>query len=120
MLAKDRRKPEAIRAIKAAVEKIVMDLEASTMKKMGRVMGGTVRNEISTKRKIYFYDNGIRNAIISNFNPMNLRQDIGILWENFMVSERIKYLQGTSNNSFLSRNKCDEQDAYLAGQAGKA
>ncbi|MDP8220495.1 MAG: DUF4143 domain-containing protein [Candidatus Stygibacter frigidus] len=41
---------------------------------------------------MYFYDNGIRNAIIKNFNPLDLRQDKGALWENFLVSERKKYL----------------------------
>jgi len=49
-----------------------------------------LRNEIKKSRKIYFYDNGIRNAIIKNFNPIALRQDIGALWENFLMSERRK------------------------------
>ena len=51
-----------------------------------------VRNEINTTRKIYFYDNGIRNAIIGNFKSLEFRQDLGALWENFMISERIKLL----------------------------
>ncbi len=51
-----------------------------------------LRNEIKTNRKIYFYDTGLRNAIISNFNALELRQDKGMLWENFLISERIKYL----------------------------
>ncbi|MBM3405136.1 MAG: ATP-binding protein [Bacteroidetes bacterium] len=49
------------------------------------------RNEITLSRKIYFFDNGIRNAIISNFNPLSVRNDTGELWENFMISERIKF-----------------------------
>jgi predicted AAA+ superfamily ATPase len=49
-----------------------------------------LRNEIKQTRKIYFYDNGIRNMIIGNFNPLNLRVDKGALWENFLVSERVK------------------------------
>ena len=49
-----------------------------------------IRNEIKQNRKIYFYDNGIRNMIISNFKHLNLRLDKGALWENFFVSERIK------------------------------
>lgn len=49
-----------------------------------------VRNEINTSRKIYFYDNGIRNAILANFKPLELRQDAGALWENFLISERLK------------------------------
>lgn len=49
-----------------------------------------IRNEIKKNKKIYFYDNGIRNVIIGNFNDLNLRQDKGGLWENFLISERIK------------------------------
>ncbi len=48
------------------------------------------RNELKRTRKIYFFDNGIRNALINNLNPLSLRQDAGALWENFMISERIK------------------------------
>lgn len=49
-----------------------------------------MRNELKRSRKIYFYDTGIRNALINNLNPFNLRQDAGALWENFLISERIK------------------------------
>lgn len=49
-----------------------------------------IRNEIKQNRKIYFYDNGIRNMIIGNFNQLDLRIDKGALWENFLVSERRK------------------------------
>lgn len=52
-----------------------------------------LRNEIKTNRKIYFYDTGLRNALISNFNGLEFRQDKGALWENFLISERIKYLK---------------------------
>lgn len=51
-----------------------------------------MRNEIRSSRKIYFYDNGIRNTLVSNFNLPAMRQDTGQLWENFIISERIKYL----------------------------
>lgn len=62
-----------------------------------------LRKEISNKSKYYFYDNGIRNAIINNFNPLNLRDDIGKLWENFLVVERLKkqsYQPIFANNYF--------------------
>lgn len=49
-----------------------------------------LRKEISKSRKIYFYDLGIRNALIKNFNSYDLRKDIGQVWENFLVSERKK------------------------------
>jgi len=48
------------------------------------------RNEISKGRKVYFYDNGMRNALIDNFKPLELRTDVGALWENFVISERVK------------------------------
>jgi len=49
-----------------------------------------LRKEVTKKSKYYFYDTGIRNAIISNFNDLEMRDDIGKLWENFLVSERLK------------------------------
>jgi predicted AAA+ superfamily ATPase len=51
-----------------------------------------LRNELKNSRKIYFYDNGIRNALIANFAQAESRTDIGALWENFLVSERMKTL----------------------------
>ncbi|OIO48310.1 MAG: ATPase [Parcubacteria group bacterium CG_4_9_14_0_2_um_filter_41_8] len=50
------------------------------------------RREISKLRKIYFYDTGIRNAVIGNFNMLDSRKDVGSLWENFMIAERMKFL----------------------------
>lgn len=50
-----------------------------------------LRTELKKAKKFYFYDNGIRNAVLQNFSPLNLRQDTGALWENFFVSERLKY-----------------------------
>ena len=55
-----------------------------------RSFNRNLRNEIKKGRKIYFYDNGIRNAIIGDFDDLSLRSDIGMLWENFLVSERRK------------------------------
>ena len=56
-----------------------------------------IRNEIKANRKIYFYDNGVRNMLIGNFNTLEFRQDKGALWENFLVSERIKMLSYTDS-----------------------
>ena len=52
-----------------------------------------LRNEISTKRKIYFYDTGIRNALLSAYQPLSLRVDTGQLWENFIICERFKKIE---------------------------
>lgn len=52
-----------------------------------------MRNEIKKGKKVYFYDCGIRNAIINNFKPLSSRTDVGALWENFIIAERMKYLK---------------------------
>lgn len=57
-------------------------------------LGGLSRNlrtELKRAKKIYFYDNGVRNAIIQQFSPVQLRNDMGALWENFFVAERMKH-----------------------------
>ena len=59
-----------------------------------------LRKEIGKLRKIYFFDTGVRNALINNFNPFNLRSDVGMLWENFLISERLK----RNNNREFSKN----------------
>jgi predicted AAA+ superfamily ATPase len=58
-----------------------------------KALSRNLRNEIGTKEKIYFYDLGIRNSLINQFNPVTLRNDVGALWENFCVIERIKLRQ---------------------------
>ena len=50
-----------------------------------------LRSELKKSKKFFFYDNGIRNALISNFDSLAVRNDVGALWENFMISERIKH-----------------------------
>lgn len=62
-----------------------------------------LRKEIIKSRRFYFYDTGIRNALIGNFNPLSMRNDIGELWENYIVTERLKaneYNQLTVNSYF--------------------
>ncbi|WP_291318246.1 ATP-binding protein [Desulfonatronospira sp.] len=49
-----------------------------------------LRKEIVKNQRYYFYDNGIRNALINNFNPLNIRNDTGELWENYVIAERLK------------------------------
>ncbi len=72
------------------------------MKRLGG-FSRNLRNEITKSSRYYFLDNGVRNAIINNFNPVGSRNDIGMLWENFMVMERLKkqeYQRIFSNNYF--------------------
>jgi uncharacterized protein len=63
-----------------------------------RSFSRNLRNELKKSRKIYFYDNGIRNAIIGDFRPLSLRSDVGDLWENFIISERRKHHQFGDRN----------------------
>jgi predicted AAA+ superfamily ATPase len=80
-----------------------------------------LRNEISTSRKIYFYDNGVRNTIINNFAPITQRNDIGALWENFIISERKKNLaySGFYGNTYFWRNTARAEIDYIEEQDGK-
>ncbi|HOO84321.1 MAG TPA: DUF4143 domain-containing protein, partial [Prolixibacteraceae bacterium] len=55
-----------------------------------------LRKEISKRDKIFFWDTGVRNCLINNFAPLDMRTDKGALWENFIIAERLKYL---SNNN---------------------
>jgi len=76
---------------RATVERYLHVLEQSFIVFRLSVFTRNKRRELSKLRKIYFYDVGIRNAIINNFNPLDKRDDLGALWENFMVVERMKY-----------------------------
>jgi predicted AAA+ superfamily ATPase len=58
-----------------------------------------VRNEIKHGKKIYFYDCGIRNAIINDFKLLNSRNDVGALWENYIIAERMKFLRYNNNDA---------------------
>jgi len=76
--------------------------KAFIIKKMSGY-SNNLRREVTKTHRYYFYDNGIRNAILNNFNLLEQRNDIGMLWENFMVMERIKmqqYQMIFSNNYF--------------------
>lgn len=79
-----------------------------------------LRNELKKSRKIYFYDNGLRNAVINQFQPAELRQDIGALWENFMVSERVKYLayRKLQANTYFWRTHAQQEIDYIEERDG--
>ena len=80
-----------------------------------------LRNEIKRNRKIYFYDNGIRNMIIGNFNPLRLRTDVGVLWENFLVSERRKQniYKDTFARIYFWRTKQQQEIDFVEEKDGK-
>ena len=74
-----------------------------------------LRNEIKKSKKIYFYDNGVRNALINNLNPVDIRQDVGSLWENFFIVERMKFLKnaGKDKNIYFWRTFQNQEIDYL-------
>jgi predicted AAA+ superfamily ATPase len=80
-----------------------------------------IRNEIKQNRKIYFYDNGIRNMIIGNFNQLDLRVDKGALWENFLVSERRKQnlYKDTFAKMYFWRTKQQQEIDFVEEKMGK-
>ncbi len=80
-----------------------------------------LRNEIKTNQKIYFYDNGVRNALIQNFNPPELRNDVGALWENFLMTERMKRNQyhRIFANRYFWRTKQQQEIDYVEEKDGQ-
>ena len=83
------------------VEKYILLLERAFIVFRLSSLSRNLRNELKKSRKIYFYDNGIRNSIINQFNPIGLRNDVGALWENFIISERMKHAE--YNNIYMNR-----------------
>ncbi len=80
-----------------------------------------LRTELKKAKKFYFYDNGIRNAILQNFAPLSLRQDTGALWENLFISERIKANQyaGRYVNSYFWRTSQQQEIDYIEESDGR-
>ena len=79
-----------------------------------------LRHELKASRKIYFYDNGIRNALIADFNAPEIRQDIGALWENFVISERMKHNEYYRHwvNRYFWRTTQQQEIDYLEEGCG--
>lgn len=103
------------------VEKYITILEKAFIVFRLGTFSRNLRNELKKSRKIYFFDNGIRNAIIKHFNPVGLRDDVGALWENYLVSERVK-LMANSNltaNRFFWRTAQQQEIDYLEECNGK-
>ena len=102
------------------VEKYIILLEqAYIIFRLGS-FSRNLRNELKNSRKIYFYDNGIRNAIIANFSQIESRTDIGALWENFIISERIKKNAYNNNwcDSWFWRTLQQKEIDYIEEQDG--
>ena len=87
-------------------------------------VGGFSRNlrkEITKSSKWYFFDNGIRNILAANLNPMELRNDMGQLWENYMISERIKFQQYTGMivNNYFWRTYDQQEIDWIEERGGR-
>ena len=80
-----------------------------------------LRTELKKSKKIYFYDNGIRNAVIQNFAPLSMRNDTGALWENFFISERIKAneYEGRYAKSYFWRTTQQQEIDYIEESDGQ-
>jgi len=87
-------------------------------------VGGFSRNlrkEVTKNPRYYFYDNGVRNSLIQNFNPLHLRNDVGQLWENFLVVERRKanQMRGRMVNTYFWRTYDQKEIDYLEESGGR-
>ena len=103
------------------IEKYMMLLEQSYIIFRLTSFSRNQRNELKKSRKVYFFDNGIRNSLIANFEQIENRTDIGALWENFLVSERVKYLayqQKWVNNWYWRTTEQQEID-YVEEENGQ-
>lgn len=103
------------------VEKYIVLLEQTFVIFRLGSFSRNMRNELKSSRKIYFYDNGIRNALIANFAQPEIRTDMGALWENFLISERMKnnHYQGRWCNSWFWRTTKQQEIDYIEEENGK-
>lgn len=106
---------------KETVEKYIQILEQTYVIFRLPAFSRNHRKELKRGRKIYFVDNGIRNAILADFNIPELRNDIGALWENFIISERMKYLHYNKLwvNSYFWRTQDQQEIDYIEEGNGK-
>jgi len=112
---------QLVSANQETVEKYIDLLEKSFVLFRLPAFSRNVRNEIKKGKKIYFYDNGIRNAIIENFSPLSNRSDTGALWENFLISERMKYLyyNNIAAKKYFWRTTQQQEIDYIEEQERK-
>ncbi|MFI3286089.1 MAG: ATP-binding protein [Rikenellaceae bacterium] len=102
------------------VEKYILLLEQTFVIFRLSSFSRNLRNELKSSKKIYFYDNGIRNALIANFAQAELRGDMGALWENFLISERMKNNHYSNRwcNSWFWRTAQQQEIDYVEEEDG--
>lgn len=103
------------------VEKYITILEKSYIIFRLTSLARNIRNELKSSRKIFFWDLGIRNAVIGNLTQIENRQDAGALWENFVIAERMKMLayNGLFAQTYFWRTKQKQEIDYLEEEDGK-
>ena len=106
---------QLVHADRSTVERYIQLLEQSFILFKLPAYNKNIRNEIKQSRKIYFYDLGIRNALLGNFSPLALRNDTGALWENYIVVERLKLLRysESSAQSYFWRTTQQQEIDYI-------
>ncbi|MCC7028542.1 MAG: ATP-binding protein [Saprospiraceae bacterium] len=107
-------------ANKETVEKYIDLLEQTFVIFKLHAYSRNVRNELKKSKKIYFFDNGVRNAILNNFLPLGSRNDVGALWKNYLISERIKLLHYNliNKNYYFWRTTQQQEIDYLEDANG--
>ena len=97
------------------VEKYIIILEQAFIIFRLPSFSRNLRNELKSSRKIYFYDNGIRNAVIANFSDITSRLDVGALFENFIISERMKHnaYSAKAPHTYFWRTKTQQEIDYI-------
>jgi predicted AAA+ superfamily ATPase len=110
-----------VQADKETVERYLYLLEEAFIIFRLPSFSRNLRNELKRSKKIYFIDNGIRNAVINQFNPISLRNDTGALWENLMIAERLKHNEYNRlfKNTYFWRNTRQQEIDYLEEYEGK-
>lgn len=110
-----------VQADNKTVEKYINLLEKAFVLFSVPAFSGNLRNEIKKGKKLYFYDNGIINAVTNNFNLIKNRSDTGALWENYIISERVKFLNenGIDAKIYFWRTTQQQEVDYIEQRGTK-
>lgn len=110
-----RKLSDLIKVDKGTIERYIRLLEEAFIVFRLPSYSRNLRNELKRSRKIYFWDTGVRNAVLNQFTSLELRSDKGHLWENFMIAERMKYIQNENlmRKSYFWRTTRNNEIDYV-------
>lgn len=102
------------------VERYISLLEKAFIVFTLPALSRNLRNELKKSRKVYFYDLGLRNSIIKNYNPISLRNDVGQIWENWLIVERRKHksYQAITTNDYFWRTHAQQEIDFIEEYGG--